>query len=83
MFCAIQVDTPILTTSDCEGAGETFLVTPTSGVLEGDKEASESSDECMGVKSQKSTPLHLTVSAQLHLEALAIGMNKVGYFEFK
>lgn len=58
------MDTPILTTTDCEGAGETFLVKSTSKTEE----------------DQVSAPLHLTVSAQLHLEALALGMSKVGEF---
>ncbi|CDS41269.1 asparaginyl tRNA synthetase [Echinococcus multilocularis] len=57
----LEVDTPILTTADCEGAGETFLV----------KSASTTE------KDQVAAPLHLTVSAQLHLEALALGMSKV------
>ncbi|KAL5967090.1 putative asparagine--tRNA ligase mitochondrial, partial [Taenia solium] len=57
----LEVDTPILTTTDCEGAGETFLVKSTSKPGE----------------DQVSAPLHLTVSAQLHLEALALGMSKV------
>ncbi|KAL5112214.1 putative asparagine--tRNA ligase mitochondrial [Taenia crassiceps] len=57
----LEVDTPILTTADCEGAGETFLVKSTSKTEE----------------DQVSAPLHLTVSAQLHLEALALGMSKV------
>nr|CUU00425.1 hypothetical transcript [Hymenolepis microstoma] len=74
----LEVDTPILTTADCEGSGETFLVIPTSGGLKGGEETLQSSDECTDTDSQKPTPLlHLTVSAQLHLEALAIGMNKV------
>ncbi|VDM25546.1 unnamed protein product [Hydatigera taeniaeformis] len=55
-----DVDTPILTTTDCEGAGETFLVKSKS---KGEEEGGPA-------------PLHLTVSAQLHLEALALGMSK-------
>ncbi|KAM7539983.1 hypothetical protein Aperf_G00000039230 [Anoplocephala perfoliata] len=74
----LEVDTPILTTADCEGAGETFLVVPTSGGSEEIQDASESSEEFADSESQRSTPpLHLTVSAQLHLEALALGMSKV------
>lgn len=57
----IQVDTPVLTSNDCEGAGETFSV--------------ERSDE-----SEKTEPffgrdkkVNLTVSGQLHLEAVNSG----------
>ncbi|VDO03336.1 unnamed protein product [Rodentolepis nana] len=73
-----KVDTPILTTADCEGSGETFLVTPTASSLKEGEETLQSSDGCVDREGQRQTPsLHLTVSAQLHLEALAIGMNKV------
>lgn len=54
---------------------------PTSGGSEETKGASESAEELADLKIQRSTPpLHLTVSAQLHLEALAIGLSKVGKF---
>ena len=57
----VQVDTPVLTSNDCEGAGETFTV-ERSNILE------------------KTTPffgegstVNLTVSSQLHLEAVNSG----------
>lgn len=52
-----QVLPPILTSSDCEGAGETFAI--------------EKSQEFFGKKT------NLIVSSQLHLEALAMGVNSV------
>nr|VZI16568.1 unnamed protein product [Spirometra erinaceieuropaei] len=67
----LEVDTPILTRTDCEGAGETFLVKSTKPDL-----------TCTSGGSEESSPaehadVHLTVSAQLHLEALALGMGRV------
>ncbi|KAI6124560.1 hypothetical protein EDD16DRAFT_1691267 [Pisolithus croceorrhizus] len=59
-FC--YVHTPIFTSSDCEGAGETFRVT---AVLH------TPSSEFF------SKPAYLTVSSQLHLEALASSLSRV------
>ncbi|CAO1624891.1 unnamed protein product [Parajaminaea phylloscopi] len=50
---------PVMTSSDCEGAGEVFKVTE-----------SKHSEE-------PASPAYLTVSAQLHLEALLLGLGKV------
>ena len=64
----INVFTPILTSNDCEGSGEVFTVRPASDQL------------CNQMASQKgSSPdlayfdkqVYLTVSGQLHLEAIA------------
>ncbi|KAK6524586.1 asparaginyl-tRNA synthetase [Arthrobotrys megalospora] len=55
----IQVQPPILTSSDCEGAGEVFAVT--------------ASDR----KPFFTDPVYLTVSSQLHLEAMALAASKV------
>ena len=52
-----QVFPPIMTSSDCEGAGEVFTV--------------RKSIDIFGRKA------YLTVSTQLHLEALAMGLGKV------
>ncbi|VDD83984.1 unnamed protein product [Mesocestoides corti] len=75
----LEVDTPILTTTDCEGAGETFLVTPTSPTTTAPLDDSVPEDEVESEEEseKRPVPLHLTVSAQLHLEALAIGLSKV------
>lgn len=51
---------PILTTSDCEGAGETLSIDKNNGIFE--------------------KKMHLTVSAQMHAETLAIGMGRVYSF---
>lgn len=73
-FC--YVHTPILTSSDCEGAGETFRVTssfcPSS-------DAPDSPSELPDAQSAEffSKPAYLTVSSQLHLEALASSLARV------
>lgn len=54
----IKVAPPILTSSDCEGAGELFKVASTSG------------DGYFG------KPTFLTVSAQLHLEIMALALSR-------
>lgn len=62
------VHTPILTGSDCEGAGEMFRVT----TLEEGK--SDASADFFG------RPCSLTVSGQLEAEALALGLGRVYTF---
>jgi len=52
----VQIDTPILTTNDCEGAGETFSV--------GSLMQNRTKQSFFG-----ETGVNLTVSGQLHLEA--------------
>lgn len=64
----VQTHTPIITSSDCEGAGEVFHVG--SGQEEGAK-----TDEA-AVHFFRS-PKYLTVSSQLHLESLAQAVGKV------
>lgn len=70
----VQCHTPIITSSDCEGAGEVFTV------------SSSPPKQSVPVESVRNdgqethffrTPKYLTVSAQLHLEALAQAVNKV------
>ncbi|RPA99506.1 asparaginyl-tRNA synthetase [Choiromyces venosus 120613-1] len=53
----IQCHTPIITPSDCEGAGEVFTITRPENFFK--------------------TPKYLTVSSQLHLEALAAAVPRV------
>ncbi|KAI6204780.1 Ribonuclease P [Aphelenchoides besseyi] len=55
-----QIDTPLMSMNDCEGAGETFVVNSTTD------------SDYFG-----SNPVYLPVSAQLHLEAIAIALPKV------
>ncbi len=75
-FCYVQ--TPIITTSDCEGAGEMFAVTmalepPQPG--EPYRLALEDPAEDFFGK-----PAYLTVSGQLEAEALALGLTNVYTF---
>lgn len=60
----VQTHTPVITSSDCEGAGEVFTVS--SNLSQGPQD-----EPFFG------TPKYLTVSAQLHLEALAQSVSKV------
>lgn len=61
-----QVLPPLITSSDCEGAGETFTVIPREGV-----EASTKGEHFFR------SPKYLTVSSQLHLEAHAAELGSV------
>ncbi|XP_064841498.1 probable asparagine--tRNA ligase, mitochondrial [Oncorhynchus masou masou] len=58
----IQVHTPVLTSNDCEGAGELFQVEPAGQEKNQDEE---------GHQHFFSVPAYLTVSGQLHLEVMA------------
>ena len=70
-----HVHTPILTGSDCEGAGEMFRVStlPATGV-EAPKEGSVYDNDFFGREA------NLTVSGQLEAELLAMGLGKVYTF---
>src|SRR6266536_3062982 len=63
----VQTHTPIITSSDCEGAGEVFTV---GGLHQGP--ISEGDDGTFF-----RSPKYLTVSGQLHLEALAQSVGNV------
>jgi asparaginyl-tRNA synthetase len=63
----VQTHTPIITSSDCEGAGEVFHVGSAH------KGSISKDDDGSFFKSSK----YLTVSSQLHLEALAQSVGKV------
>lgn len=65
----VQCHTPIITSSDCEGAGEVFTISSNERSLQTGKE--ENPEHFFRA------PKYLTVSAQLHLEALAQSVNKV------
>lgn len=70
----VQCHPPIITSSDCEGAGEVFTVVPpapSSPGAEPTSQVKEHEDAFFG------SPKYLTVSSQLHLEALAQSVNKV------
>ena len=63
----ISVNTPLITSNDCEGAGEVFTVKPDSQeILESMKKEGESPQHAYF-----NTKAYLTVSGQLQLEALA------------
>jgi asparaginyl-tRNA synthetase len=58
---------PIITSNDCEGAGEAFRIAPVS----------TSSDPSAPPAEFFGMPAYLTVSTQLHLEALAASVSRV------
>lgn len=70
------VHTPIISTSDCEGAGEMFQVTTLdlNKVPKTDKGEVDFSEDFFGKKAG------LTVSGQLNAEALAMGLGQVYTF---
>ncbi|XP_043491849.1 probable asparagine--tRNA ligase, mitochondrial isoform X1 [Polistes fuscatus] len=72
----IHIHTPIITSNDCEGAGEIFTVKPDSKeVLESMKKDGMSLDEIYF-----NSKAYLTVSGQLQLEVLARTLSKVYTF---
>jgi len=63
----ISVHTPMLTSNDCEGAGEVFVVRPQSKeIVESMRKEGQPEDEIYF-----DATAFLTVSGQLHLEAVA------------
>lgn len=69
------VHTPILTASDCEGAGEMFRVTTMNpGALAKSHPGDNFRDDFFG------KPAHLTVSGQLEAESLCLGLGDVYTF---
>ncbi|KAF7506655.1 hypothetical protein GJ744_011587 [Endocarpon pusillum] len=71
----VQVQPPIITSSDCEGAGEVFTLVSNAGASTLDQ------DQEQGAKPSPTTffrtPRYLTVSSQLHLEAYAADLRNV------
>uniref|UniRef100_A0A8C4NJ11 asparagine--tRNA ligase n=2 Tax=Eptatretus burgeri TaxID=7764 RepID=A0A8C4NJ11_EPTBU len=65
----LQIHTPILTSNDCEGAGELFHV-----------QSSHTADSQDARKEFFNSPAYLTVSGQLHLEVMAGAFRKVYTF---
>ncbi|KAK5072810.1 asparaginyl-tRNA synthetase [Lithohypha guttulata] len=68
---ACYVQPPLITSSDCEGAGETFTITPRLNPAA----------DAAGMQSKPShyfrSPKYMTVSSQLHLEAFAAELGDV------
>ncbi|XP_013380126.1 probable asparagine--tRNA ligase, mitochondrial [Lingula anatina] len=76
----LHVHTPVITTNDCEGAGEVFRVEPHRKEI---MEDIKKEDEKEGDSSNPhffSAPAFLTVSGQLHLEVLTGAFSKVYTF---
>lgn len=71
----VHVHTPVLTSNDCEGAGETFTVHTRSENADGT--AGAVLDDSDGTKHFFPADVHLTVSGQLHQEALAASLSRV------
>ncbi|XP_055642296.1 probable asparagine--tRNA ligase, mitochondrial [Toxorhynchites rutilus septentrionalis] len=71
-----QIHTPIITSNDCEGAGEAFLVKPANEQVlkQMTKRSVPSSQEYFDRQA------YLTVSGQLHLESTSLGLSKVYTF---
>src|SRR5882672_3870349 len=72
----IYVHTPIITGSDCEGAGELFRVT----TLDAEKMPRTAKGEIDYEKDFFARPTYLTVSGQLEAEAFALALSKVYTF---
>ena len=70
----VQTHTPVITSSDCEGAGEVFTVS--TNVAKDSVQQTKPGKEAE-VEHFFRTPKYLTVSSQLHLEALAQSVDKV------
>ena len=69
-----QVHTPLITTNDCEGGGETFNVT-----APGYEAAHKAAPDGTSAMFFGGTA-HLTVSGQLHAEAIATALSRVYTF---
>ncbi|KAI9750031.1 MAG: hypothetical protein M4579_006637, partial [Chaenotheca gracillima] len=70
----IQTHTPIITSSDCEGAGEVFTVGGGAARASLDDTSLENSARVLPFFRD---PKYLTVSSQLHLEAMAQSVSRV------
>lgn len=68
---ALYVQPPLITSSDCEGAGEVFTVTPKTG------SAPDPKTEDRKEQHYFRSPKYLTVSSQLHLEAFSAELGDV------
>ncbi len=73
----IQIQTPILTSNDCEGAGEVFLVTPANEKLNASMKKPSNEDPSSAYFDKR---VFLTVSGQIHLEAICNGIERVYTF---
>ncbi|XP_069130271.1 asparaginyl-tRNA synthetase-like [Argopecten irradians] len=79
----IQIHTPMLTSNDCEGAGEVFSVQPDKeDIVKNTEDNGNQGDEEDEEKSKLffRRPVFLTVSGQLHLESFLGAFGKVYSF---
>src|SRR5216117_3060155 len=72
----VYVHTPIITGSDCEGAGELFRVS----TIDAEKMPRTAKGEIDHAKDFFARPTYLTVSGQLEAEAFALALSKVYTF---
>ncbi|QRV75953.1 asparaginyl-tRNA synthetase [Ceratobasidium sp. AG-Ba] len=74
----VQVHTPVITSNDTEGAGETFRVMPALDNTDLPDASNTTTETDSGVRSEFfGVTAHLSVSAQLHLEALSHALSRV------
>ncbi|XP_063060853.1 probable asparagine--tRNA ligase, mitochondrial [Engraulis encrasicolus] len=66
----VQIHTPVITSNDCEGAGDLFQVEPARRERKQEVADQEEKEE-EGSPHFFSVPTYLTVSGQLHLEVMA------------
>ena len=71
---AVEVHPPLVTSSDCEGAGEVFTVAPFSNAMKQPSTGQTTSTEEVHFFKE---PKYLTVSSQLHLEAYSAELGNV------
>lgn len=80
----VHIHTPLLTASDCEGAGEVFSVKPASIQRQPtnteDASNRQEKDQHAGEALYFDRDVYLTVSGQLHLEAICNGISRVYNF---
>uniref|UniRef100_A0A293MYT8 asparagine--tRNA ligase n=1 Tax=Ornithodoros erraticus TaxID=265619 RepID=A0A293MYT8_ORNER len=75
-----NVHTPIITSNDCEGGGDVFTVSPLRQSDADNKRTANSEKKGPVTEHFFGDPAFLTVSAQLHLEAVAMSLSKVYTF---
>ncbi|KAI0748077.1 asparaginyl-tRNA synthetase [Daedaleopsis nitida] len=77
----VHVHTPIITSNDCEGAGETFRIAPSTPEISSSSSLPSPSPSPSLTQAKPSEyfnhPAYLTVSSQLHLEAAAAALSRV------
>eukprot|EP00088_Acartia_fossae_P033370 TRINITY_DN3415_c0_g1_i1.p1 TRINITY_DN3415_c0_g1~~TRINITY_DN3415_c0_g1_i1.p1 ORF type:complete len:467 (+),score=58.53 TRINITY_DN3415_c0_g1_i1:42-1442(+) len=71
----IHIHTPVITSNDCEGGGEVFRVS-----CDNIEKKEDNSKQVSGKEEYFDKPVYLTVSGQLHLEAICNGISKVYTF---